>query len=114
MKINIIEDDKVFNKLIEHALKLNPEDEVTSYFNGQDFIKNLSNDPDIVTLDLGLPDMAGDEVLRRIKRFNPDIEVIIISGQDDISTAVQLLKEGAYDYIPKPFKVSTSTSRAPA
>lgn len=101
MKINIIEDDKVFNKLIEHTLKLNPDYEVISYFNGKDFIKNLGDDPDVVTLDLGLPDLTGNEILKKIKRFNPEIDVIIISGQDDISTAVQLLKEGAYDYITK-------------
>ena len=101
MKINVIEDDKVFNKLIEHTLKLNPDYEVVSYFNGKDFIKNLGDDPDVVTLDLGLPDLTGNEILKKIKRFNPEIDVIVISGQDDISTAVQLLKEGAYDYITK-------------
>nr|WP_319401335.1 sigma-54 dependent transcriptional regulator [uncultured Carboxylicivirga sp.] len=101
MRINVIEDDKVFNKLVEHTLKLNPDYEVQSYFNGKDFIRNLSDNPDVVTLDLGLPDYTGNEILKKIKRFNPEIDVIIISGQDDISTAVQLLKEGAYDYITK-------------
>ena len=101
MRINVIEDDKVFNKLIEHTLKLNPDYEVQSYFNGKDFIRNLSDNPDVVTLDLGLPDFTGNEILKKIKRFNPEIDVIVISGQDDISTAVQLLKEGAYDYITK-------------
>nr|WP_321405716.1 sigma-54 dependent transcriptional regulator [uncultured Carboxylicivirga sp.] len=101
MRINVIEDDKVFNKLIEHTLKLNPDYEVQSYFNGKDFIRNLNDNPDVVTLDLGLPDFTGNEILKKIKRFNPEIDVIVISGQDDISTAVQLLKEGAYDYITK-------------
>jgi len=101
MKIHIIEDDRVFNKLIEHTLKLNPDHEVVPFFNGKDFIKNLGDDPDIVTLDLGLPDFTGNEILKKIKRYNPEIDVIVISGQDDISTAVQLLKEGAYDYITK-------------
>ncbi len=101
MRINVIEDDRVFNKLIEHTLKLNPDYEVRSFFNGKDFIKNLGDNPDVVTLDLGLPDFTGNEILKRIKRFNPEIDVIVISGQDDISTAVQLLKEGAYDYITK-------------
>lgn len=101
MRIHIIEDDRVFNRLIEHTLKLNPDHEVVPYFNGKDFIKNLGDNPDIVTLDLGLPDYTGNEILKKIKRYNPEIEVIVISGQDDISTAVQLLKEGAYDYITK-------------
>jgi DNA-binding NtrC family response regulator len=101
MRIHVIEDDKVFNKLIEHTLKLVPESEVVPFFNGNDFLRNLTDDPDIVTLDLGLPDFTGETLLRKIKKFNPDIEVIIISGQDNISLAVQLLKEGAYDYITK-------------
>ena len=101
MRIHVIEDDKVFNKLIEHTLKLVPEFEVTPFFNGNDFLRSLPDNPDIVTLDLGLPDFTGETLLKKIKKFNPDIEVIIISGQDNISLAVQLLKEGAYDYITK-------------
>lgn len=101
MRIHVIEDDKVFNKLIEHTLKIKHDYEVYTYFNGTDFMKNLSYKPDIVTLDLGLPDYTGTDLLRKIKRYNPDIEVIVISGQDDISIAVQLLKQGAYDYITK-------------
>ena len=101
MRIHVIEDDKVFSKLIEHTLRLIPEFEVVPFFNGNDFLKNLPDNPDIVTLDLGLPDYSGEALLKKIKNFNPDIEIIIISGQDDISLAVQLLKEGAYDYITK-------------
>ncbi len=101
MRIHVIEDDKVFNKLIENTLKLVPDFEVAPFFNGNDFLRNLPDNPDIVTLDLGLPDFSGEALLKKIKKFNPDIEVIIISGQDNISLAVQLLKEGAYDYITK-------------
>lgn len=101
MRIDIIEDDKVFNRIIEHNLTLNDSFEVRTFFNATDFLKNISSNPDIVTLDLGLPDSSGDDVLKKIKRFNPDIEVIVISGQDKVSTAVQLLREGAFDYITK-------------
>jgi len=101
VKISIIEDDKVFNRMIEYTLTLNPDFEVNTYYNGKDFLQDLSDNPDIVTLDLGLPDYSGTDILKRIKKYNPEIEVIIISGQDDISTAVKLLKQGAYDYITK-------------
>jgi DNA-binding NtrC family response regulator len=101
VKINVIEDDRVFNKMIEYTLTLNPDYEVNTYFNGSDFLNDLPSGPDIVTLDLGLPDYSGNDILKRIKKYNPEIEVIIISGQDDVSTAVNLLKEGAYDYITK-------------
>lgn len=101
MKIHVVEDDRVFNKLIEHSLSLNPDFEIGTFFDGESFFKHLPDNPDIVTLDLGLPDYTGDEILKKIKKYNPDIEVIIISGQDSITTAVNLLREGAYDYITK-------------
>ncbi len=101
MKIHVVEDDRVFNKLIEKTLVLNPDFHVSSFFKGKDFIPHLDESPDVVTLDLGLPDIAGDDLLKHIRKFSPETDVIIISGQDDISTAVTLLKEGAYDYITK-------------
>jgi two-component system response regulator AtoC len=101
MVIDVIEDDKVFNRLIQHTLKLVDGYEVRAWYNGTDFLKSLSDCPEIVTLDLGLPDFSGDEILKRIKKLSPDTDVIVISGQDDIATAVQLLREGAYDYITK-------------
>jgi DNA-binding NtrC family response regulator len=101
MKIHIVEDDRVFNKLIERSLVLNPDFEIDTFFDGETFFKHLPDNPDIVTLDLGLPDHTGEEILKQIKKYNPDIEVIIISGQDSITTAVNLLKQGAYDYITK-------------
>jgi len=101
MKIFVVEDDKFYNKLIEHHLKLNPDFEVETFFNGQDVIERLSENPDIISLDFSLPDMTGHEVLASVRKYDPNIEVIVISGQDDISTAIKLLKEGAYDYITK-------------
>jgi two-component system, NtrC family, response regulator AtoC len=55
----------------------------------------------VVTLDYSMPDMDGNEVLKKVKEINPSIQVIIISGQDDVSTAITLLKNGAFDYIVK-------------
>ncbi|MCD6332687.1 MAG: sigma-54-dependent Fis family transcriptional regulator [Bacteroidales bacterium] len=101
MKIFVVEDDKFYVKLIEHHLKLNPEFEVDAFYSGQDIINHLGENPDIITLDFTLPDMSGHEVLAAIRNYDPNINVIVISGQEDISTAVKLLKDGAYDYITK-------------
>lgn len=101
MKINIIEDDKVYNKLIERSIAELQDVEIIPFFNGETFLNQLNEDIDIVTLDLGLPDYSGLEVLNRIKDFNSDIDIIVISGEDSVSGAVQLLKDGAYDYITK-------------
>jgi len=61
----------------------------------------LKSTPDVVTLDFSLSDMKGDEVLRKIREISPDTQVVMVSGQEDISTAVRLLKAGAFDYIVK-------------
>jgi len=62
--------------------------------------KNLFH---IVLLDMNLPDISGMEVLEKIKRMNPDIEIIIITAYATIKSAIETVKKGAYDYIAKPF-----------
>ncbi|NJK95832.1 MAG: sigma-54-dependent Fis family transcriptional regulator [Bacteroidales bacterium] len=100
-KIFVVEDNDWYNKLLVHHLSLNPDYEVESFFNARDFLKELNRTPDVVTLDYRLPDMLGMDVLKRIKEENEDIQVILISEQDDIQVVVELLKHGAYDYIVK-------------
>ncbi|MGQ1890401.1 sigma-54-dependent transcriptional regulator [Thermophagus sp. OGC60D27] len=101
MRVDIIEDDPVFNRIIEEIITKSGNHEINTYFNAISFLNQRSPSPDIVTLDLGLPDIHGSELMKKIKNLYPETEVIIISGQNKISLAVQLLKEGAYDYIAK-------------
>jgi DNA-binding NtrC family response regulator len=100
-KIFVVEDSEWYNRLLVHTLSLNPDFEVKSFFNGKDFLNNLFEAPDIVTLDYRLPDITGLEVLKRIREDNSDVQVILISEQEDIDTVVNLLKMGVYDYISK-------------
>ncbi|PWD99177.1 sigma-54-dependent transcriptional regulator [Marinilabilia rubra] len=101
MRVDIIEDDPVFNKIIERVVKGNNSYETIVHFDGKSFLKQLSPSLNVVTLDLGLPDISGTKLMNQIRKYNPEIEIIIISGQDNIPVAVKLLKEGAYDYITK-------------
>ena len=57
--------------------------------------------PNLVTIDYSLPDMNGAQLLKKIKEYNNQILVIAISGQEDVGTAVELLKMGLQDYIVK-------------
>lgn len=100
-KIFIIEDDEWYRELLNYNLNLNPDYLVKKFSSGEEFMNHLHEKPDVVTLDYSLPDMDGLEVLKKIKDFNQDIEVIVISEQEKIETAVELLKHGAYDYIIK-------------
>jgi two-component system, NtrC family, response regulator AtoC len=100
-KIFIVEDDIWYSSLLEYHLSLNPDYEVIKYSTGKQCLANLHQGPSVITLDYSLPDLTGEEILRQIKKTSPDTAVVIISGQEDISTAIRMLKEGAYDYIVK-------------
>lgn len=99
--IFIVEDDAWYADLLEFNLKMNPDYEVEKFPNAEDCLKNLHKRPMAITLDYSLPGLTGGEALSRIKKINPSIPVIMISGQEDITTAIDLFKEGAYDYIVK-------------
>jgi DNA-binding NtrC family response regulator len=100
-RIFVVEDDPMYQRMVKYIVELNPDHEVHLFSTGQECIQQLSLQPDIISLDYSLPDMTGEEVLTKIKQYNAQIGVIVLSGQQDISTAVQLLKKGAYDYITK-------------
>jgi DNA-binding NtrC family response regulator len=99
--IYVVEDNEWYNKLLLYTLNLNPDYEVEGFFTGEEILKKIHEKPDVVTIDYRLPDIGGEELLQKIKNLSPDTEIIIISEQDNIKTAVELLKQGAYDYIVK-------------
>ncbi len=101
LKIFILEDDRWYGAMLEHHLSLNPDYQVSKFENEKDFFKAMGDPPDVVTLDYSLTEMDGSQVLKKIKEISPQTDVIIISGQEDIATAVNLLKTGAFDYIVK-------------
>jgi len=100
-KIFVVEDDEWYNRLLVHTLSLNPDYEIQSFSTGKDCLANLHQEPDVITLDYRLPDMKGLDVLKQIKEINDDIQIILISEQDDIEVVVTLLQNGAFDYIVK-------------
>ena len=99
--IFVVEDDVWYGELLVHHLSLNPDNIVTKFETAKAVLANLHLQPDVITLDYSLPDMNGDELLARIKLESANTSVVIVSGQEDISTAVSLLKKGAYDYVVK-------------
>lgn len=100
-KIFILEDDVWYGAMLQHYLSLNPDYEVRRFENSATFFGALHDSPQVVTLDYSLPDCDGGEALKKIKEINPSTQVIIISGQEDVATAINLLKNGAFDYIVK-------------
>ncbi len=101
LKIFVVEDNELYARTSQHHLSLNPDNEVEIYMTGKDCLQNIYKRPNLIFLDYSLPDISGIEVLREITESNPEIPVVMVSGQEDVKTAVELLKEGAYDYIVK-------------
>lgn len=101
LRIYILDDDPWYATMLHHYLSLNPDYEVTVFNDEQSFFAQLHNKPDVVTLDYSLPKQTGEEVLKKIKHDSPDTDVLVVSGQEDVGTAVSLLQAGAADYIVK-------------
>jgi DNA-binding NtrC family response regulator len=101
LKIYIVEDDPWYGQFMSYQLSLNPDYEVYLYTSAKDILGNLDKQPDLVYMDFGLPDMDGQKLLKEMLSRIPDLPVVVVSGQEDISVAVSLLKAGARDYIVK-------------
>jgi len=99
--IFIVEDDPWYGQLLHYHLSLNPTDHVHLWTSGQECLQHMHTQPDVVTIDFSLPDVSGDKLLQQLKQRWPDVPVIVISAQNKIATAVQLLKLGAADYLIK-------------
>lgn len=97
----VVDDDDWYRELLKFNLEDNPDYTVQAYPDATSCLDALHEGPKVITLDYRLPDMEGSEALQKIKAFDPEIDVIVVSEQDNVETAVELLKLGAYDYIAK-------------
>ena len=101
-KIFIVEDDPFYQEIIRNELLVSDYVFVEASSNGQECIDNLNLNPDIILLDYNLgEDMNGIEVLKKIKKINPSIEVIMLSAQERMKVAVNSIQFGAFDYVIK-------------
>jgi DNA-binding NtrC family response regulator len=100
-KIFIVEDDPWYGEILEYHLSLNPDYHITRFTSGKDLLANLYQKPDLITIDFSLPDYTGDKLYQKIYEYNNQLPVIVISGQEEIAVAVNLLKMGVCDYLIK-------------
>lgn len=102
-KILLIEDDVAFCKLLEKFL-IKKNFEVTTAFSAAEAKSNIkSTEFDLIITDLRLPDYDGITLMSEIKMTHPSIPILLMTGYADVSTAVKAIKNGAADYISKPF-----------
>ena len=109
--ILVIEDEHAISNFICRALTSNDYKAIPAASGKEGLSLFFSHNPDLVLLDLGLPDMDGLEVLEQFSGLPQDIPVIIISARDRESEKVRALDMGADDYVVKPFGVSELQAR---
>lgn len=97
----IVDDDPFYLQLFHYHLKSLGLRDVYVFDNGKDCLNSLVLEPDLILLDHYMKPMDGMEALAEIKKYNPDIFVIYISGQEEIHVPIIAKENGAFDYLVK-------------
>ncbi len=106
IKLFLVDDDALFLKSLGIEFLQHADFDIESYPTGELCIKNLSNNPDVIILDYQLDGinekaMNGIQTLDKIKAYNSDIAVVMLSSQDKIDVAVNCMHHRAFDYVVK-------------
>lgn len=106
MKLLIIDDEAEFAATLCRRLQLRNIDALDAH-SGEEGLAVLTEvNPDVVILDLKMQDMSGLDVLERIKAYNSDIAVIMLTGHGSVRAGMKAREKGAFDYIIKPVDLS--------
>ncbi len=104
-KILVVDDEPEVRKLMEHFLT-DRGYQVRLAANGREGLDAIDSfAPDVVLLDMHMPEMDGLETLKQLALRAPSLPVIMVTVNDDVQTTSQLLQFGAADYVPKPFNL---------
>jgi len=111
MKLLLVDDEEQFVEVLAQRLSTRGYD-VKTAFDGDAAIELVrSEDVDVVILDVLMPGKDGLSTLKEIKAIKPDVEVIMLTGDGSIETAIEGTKLGAYDYLMKPTDTSDLVSK---
>ncbi len=110
LKILVVDDEPPIRKLLRMGLGTQGYD-VLEASNGKIALECLSQSPALIILDLGLPDMAGHDLLRTIRARDERVPIVVLSSRDDEAGKVQALDLGADDYLTKPFGMEELLAR---
>src|SRR5207302_11490117 len=110
IKVLVIDDEPPIRKLLRMGLSTQGY-EVLEASNGKVALEQLSQNPALIILDLGLPDIQGHELLRMIRSRNDSVPIVVLSSRGDETGKVQALDLGADDYLTKPFGMDELLAR---
>lgn len=100
-KIFIVDDDLFTLNLYRQTIENLGFENISLFLNGTICLNSLNQKPTLIFLDHNMDDLTGFEVLKKIKRYDPNIYVVIVSAQENMNIAIDALKYGAFDYIIK-------------
>jgi two-component system KDP operon response regulator KdpE len=106
----VIDDEPPIRKLLRMGLSSQGY-EILEAHNGKAGLEQLAHDPDLVILDLGLPDIQGLDLLRTIRARNESVPIVVLSSRGDEAGKVEALDLGADDYVTKPFGMEELLAR---
>jgi len=110
-RILVVDDDAVPRELISSCL-VSQEFQTLTAVSGEDAIAQLKdNHFDLVLTDMSMPGMSGMEVLKWVRKHQPTVPVVLITGKCELKTAVESMRLGAFDYVTKPFQLETVLDR---
>ena len=112
-RILVVDDDPAILRTLSIGLRAHGYDLLTAVDGTSAIALGRAEDPDLVILDLGLPDISGLEVLRQLRTWS-QVPVIVLSARDGSDDKVEALDVGADDYVTKPFGIDESLARARA
>ena len=106
IKLFLVDDDALFLKNLEIEFLEHADFEIETYPTGESCIENLTHFPDVIILDYKLDGihknaLNGIDTLDKIKAYNPDIPVVMLSSQDKIDVAINCMHHRAFDYVVK-------------
>jgi two-component system, OmpR family, KDP operon response regulator KdpE len=111
LRVLVIDDEPPIRKLLRVGLSAQGY-QITEASSGKMALELLGQQrPDVIVLDLGLPDMQGHELLRTIRARNDSVPIVVLSSRDDEAGKVQALDSGADDYVTKPFGMDELLAR---
>ena len=109
-KVLVIDDEVPIRKLLRMGLTTQGY-QILEAPDGKTALDLLSREPDLIILDLGLPDMAGHELLQRIRARDENVAIVVLSSRGDEAGKVRALDLGADDYVTKPFGMEELLAR---
>jgi two-component system KDP operon response regulator KdpE len=110
LKVLVVDDEPQIRKLLRKGLSTQGY-EIFDAPNGKSALELLTKEPDLVILELGLPDIQGLELLRTMRERNRSVPIVVLSSRDDEAGKVQALDFGADDYVTKPFGMEELLAR---